>query len=184
MQRKLKEHPIKWKRHLKKAALKAASMATSKYSTLERSLELTVIGAKQRCTNQKNIAYCDYGGRGIEFRFESVEQGIRWVAANLGARSSKEHSIDRIDNNGHYEPGNLKWSTRQEQARNKRAYRGSVYGNRMKKLLLARPDYRYEGLRRYVIAGWTDDQIINMKKPPGGRPRSTGPTKYTRGKLV
>lgn len=68
--------------------------------------------AKQRCrSNDKN-----YGGRGIEFRFNSFDEFF----AEIGRRPSSEHSIDRINNDGHYEPGNVRWATLSEQARNKR----------------------------------------------------------------
>lgn len=132
-----------------------------------------MVAAKYRCTNPDSVSYKLYGGRGIQFLFESVEEAAKWVIANLGPRPTKKHSVDRIDNSRHYEPGNLRWATATEQNRNKRAYNGSVYGNRMNRLLELRSDYTYEGLRRYVIRGWTDEQIIAMKKPPGGRPRGT-----------
>lgn len=72
--------------------------------------------AYQRCTNQNLRCYKNYGGRGIEFRFSSFEQ---WWA-ELGPRPSAKHSIDRIDNDGHYEPGNVRWATGSEQIRNQR----------------------------------------------------------------
>ena len=71
--------------------------------------------AKLRCQYPHDINYRNYGGRGIEFRFSSFEQFF----AELGPRPAGK-SLDRIDNDGHYEPGNVKWSTRSEQARNKR----------------------------------------------------------------
>ena len=73
------------------------------------------LAAKRRCTDSKAINYADYGGRGIEFRFTSFEQFF----AEVGHRPIRM-SIDRIDVNGHYEPGNVKWSTRSEQNSNQR----------------------------------------------------------------
>lgn len=75
------------------------------------------IAAKQRCNNPKDRAYPNYGGRGIEFRFDSMEAFL----AAVGSRPSPKHSLDRFPNNdGHYEPGNVRWATRTEQQRNRR----------------------------------------------------------------
>jgi hypothetical protein len=75
-------------------------------------------GAKGRCTNPRNRSYKDYGGRGIEFRFTSFQEFLKAV----GYRPSPLHSLDRIENDGHYEPGNVQWATKEHQANNRRAY--------------------------------------------------------------
>lgn len=87
---------------------------------LTRSPEYTAYcDAKARCRNPRKRRFYDYGGRGIEFRFESFEQFI----AEVGMKPTPTDSIDRIDNDGHYEPGNVKWSTPKEQRRNRRSSR-------------------------------------------------------------
>jgi hypothetical protein len=70
----------------------------------------------RRCYSHKDASWKNYGGRGITVEFASFEEFF----AEVGPKPSPSHSIDRIDNDGHYEPGNVKWSTRSEQMRNKR----------------------------------------------------------------
>jgi hypothetical protein len=74
------------------------------------------LAAKQRCTNERNKRFKDYGGRGIQFRFTSFQEFLEIV----GKRPSPELSLDRIDNNGNYEPGNVRWATHGQQRLNSR----------------------------------------------------------------
>jgi hypothetical protein len=74
----------------------------------------------QRCCNPKNKDYKHYGGRGItvcDIWRESFEAFYMCV----GAKPSPDHSIERLDVNRGYEPGNVVWATRTEQNRNTRA---------------------------------------------------------------
>ena len=79
--------------------------------------------AKQRCTNPNNSRWAWYGGRGIEFRFSSPAAMRDYVLSTLGPRP-KGMVIDRIDNEGHYEVGNLRWATTQQSVDNRRDYKG------------------------------------------------------------
>lgn len=71
--------------------------------------------AQARCIYTKHQHYPVYGGRGIEFRFASFEDFL----ACLGPRPIGK-TIDRIDPDGHYEPGNVRWATNLQQRHNRR----------------------------------------------------------------
>lgn len=77
---------------------------------------------KSRCENLKTAFYENYGGRGIKVS-ERWRESFANFLTDLGPRPSPEHSLDRIDVNGNYEPGNVRWATRIEQAANTRRKR-------------------------------------------------------------
>lgn len=85
---------------------------------------------KTRCRNPRCRIYKHYGGRGISVceRWQKFEN----FYADMGPRPGPEYSLDRIDNDGNYEPGNCQWAVKSQQNSNKRTntyvtYQGKEY---------------------------------------------------------
>lgn len=77
------------------------------------------IGMKQRCNNDKLKTWSRYGGRGISV-FPGWLNDFAAFYAHIGPRTSRRHSLDRFPNNdGNYEPGNVRWATMKEQQNNR-----------------------------------------------------------------
>lgn len=85
---------------------------------------------KRRCTRPTSPEYANYGGRGIKV-CERWINSFEAFLSDMGLRPSSIHSLERINNDGNYEPGNCKWATLKEQHRNTRrtarmTYRGET----------------------------------------------------------
>lgn len=85
-----------------------------------------------RCMKPHSKAYARYGGRGIQNRFGSHREFILWVLENLPHKDYIGAEIDRRDNDGHYEPGNLRLATRHEQCNNKANTRYYTYRRKIR----------------------------------------------------
>jgi hypothetical protein len=82
-------------------------------------------GVLKRCYSRNATNFAHYGGRGIsvcdQWRFgDGQVTGFECFARDVGPRPSKLHSLDRIDNDGNYEPQNVRWASAAEQASNRR----------------------------------------------------------------
>ena len=156
---------------------KAASVAmnavprTGKYAALEahygtdnvRRLRRLLAGARQRCENPNNLSYANYGGRGIRFGFTGVYDAVLYCLTELGPIPT-DRSVDRIDNEAGYEPGNIRWATPDEQARNKRQYKRTHVGRAIRRVLQHRDDLTYETVRMWLRSGVTEQEAMTRGK--------------------
>lgn len=125
---------------------------------------------KCRCLNSRNAAFPRYGGRGITVCKEWQESFIKFFS-HVGPRPTPQHSLDRIDNNGNYEPGNVRWATWLEQNNNRCTTRKiEVRGEAISIAEVAR---RYQipetTLHRLLFQQhWTIDQVLARYQPSKG----------------
>lgn len=116
------KHPSSSHRTQSCGCLRRESVAKSRRKHGEAGVSAeyrTWVSLRGRCNCPTNKKYNDYGGRGIKALYPSFEAFLE----DMGRRPSPGHSIDRRDNDGNYEPGNCRWATKKEQARNQRPKR-------------------------------------------------------------
>lgn len=123
-------------------------------------------GMHQRCENPAAPAYKYYGGRGIEvcLRWDLFTSFMR----DMGERPSSKHSIDRINNNGNYEPGNCRWATPKQQASNKSNSRLLMWAGQTQTLGAWAAEFKVERSVVYSRAnrGLAPAQIFGLRPIP------------------
>jgi hypothetical protein len=116
---------------------------------------------KARCDLPSQVGYPRYGGRGIQV-CARWRHSFENFFADMGPRPSAEHSMDRIDNDGHYKPGNCRWALKYRQVRNRSNNHVVTLDGRT--MILS--DWIKElGLSRAMVAsrlgrGWTPGQAL------------------------
>ncbi len=124
---------------------------------------------KNRCNNPKATGYQDYGGRGIKI-CDEWDKSFTAFLNHIGEKPSPRHSIDRIDVNGNYEPGNVRWATRWTQNINQRLRKDNKSG--------------YKGVSWETESGkWVVQMTLSNGRKKFGRYNSLGAAVVARKKL-
>lgn len=120
---------------------------------------------KGKCLNPNNRAFHHYGGRGITV-CERWLKSFQNFLDDMGKAPSKSHEIDRIDNDGNYEPSNCRWATRQEQCNNKRSNVVVTHNGETKTLAQwsRKLGFNYERVRIRLKNGWPFADAISIPK--------------------
>lgn len=126
---------------------------------------------KTRCYNPNGAEFGLYGGRGITvcYEWQTFEPFYEWAMAN-GYRN--DLSIDRIDNDGNYEPSNCKWSTQQEQALNRSTNVTITYNGITKHISEWDKDIgsaKSGRVRARLNAGWSIEKAVTTPVKRSGR---------------
>ena len=114
-------HNIQWTylSNLTRGISKGCQNCSQRPKLIPMWLEQRLTAAKGRCENPNDRQYHLYGGRGIRFCFPSVIQAGIWILKNV-PNVRQEYEMDRIDNNGHYAPGNIRFVPREKNLGNRR----------------------------------------------------------------
>lgn len=118
--------------------------------------------ARDRCHRPTHKSYPDYGARGI-----IMCERWRYSAANfiedMKSTWMEGLTLDRKDNNGPYSPENCQWSTKSQQARNRRSTKTVLYGGRQRFLqdLAAEHGHNYQMVHQRIAHGWTLEEALS-----------------------
>jgi hypothetical protein len=116
---------------------------------------------RTRCTNPNVPNYKDYGGRGIAVceRWRSFEAFL----ADMGPRPGLGYSIERINNDGDYEPGNCRWADRAQQSNNRRNNRLLTWNGETKTLAewSRTTGLDYAALLARLNRGWSVERALS-----------------------
>lgn len=119
-------------------------------------------GMKQRCNNNRSPSYFNYGGRGIKI-CDRWQNSFDNFLADMGHIPSTNHTLDRIDNDGNYEPSNCRWATVAEQSRNRRSTMMLTFNG----ITQCAKDWskivgvKASTIRERIHRGWTVDEALS-----------------------
>lgn len=126
---------------------------------------------RKRCNNPNDQYYKSYGGRGITVCAQWATFDV--FVEDAGPRPSVRHTLDRIDNDGNYEPGNVRWVTEAEQHSNTSRCRYHVVGGVRMTTKQVWAHYgksvRYKTLTERLRRGWPLERALTSTPPQGAK---------------
>jgi hypothetical protein len=126
-----------------------------------------------RCRDRGKPSSKRYGDRGIAVAPEwRGRGGFARFLAHVGPRPSPDHSIDRIENDGHYEPGNVRWATYAEQNSHTSRTRSVTIGGRTQHLAAWAREVGISqaAMVARINAGWSEARLLEARNKTGRRP--------------
>lgn len=143
-------------------AKEIASKRHTKHGLTHTKEYRTWLGIKTRCYNKKDESYKHWGGRGIRMYsrwLNSFETFLKYV----GVAPNKNLSLDRINNDGNYEPGNVRWATSKQQSNNKRDSRIIEYKGKRQTIMewSTETNINYSVIQGRLNRGWSAEDIFN-----------------------
>lgn len=141
---------------------RGSSKSCGKHDKIHDELYKAWSAMKSRCYNAHNKSYRNYGGRGIEIceEWKKDFEAFRDYVKVLPHYGEEERTLDRINNDGNYEPGNVRWATKVEQSNNRRnTIRVNLDGEEMPLIQVAE---KY-GIPRGTLYKWHKNKNLEKK---------------------
>ena len=125
------------------------------------------ISLRSRCNNPDDMAYANYGGRGISY--DAAWDNFEVFLADVGIPHDLKLQLDRIDNEKGYEKGNVRWVKQQRNLNNKRTNRNIEYLGEVKTIAewAAKLDIHYRTLNNRINRGWDTHRAMNTPSNTG-----------------
>lgn len=135
---------------------------------VQQKLARTFANMISRCYDSNSPSYYWYGARGIKICDEWL-QDLSAFASHMGAPPTLDHSIERIDNNGNYEPDNCRWATKEEQNNNTRRTKLIEWKGKIQSVRDWAKEYNIGSRRLHerLSRGWSMERALNTPCPLG-----------------
>ena len=144
------------------AKIERAKTMSTKHGLGKTRLHTIWLDMRSRCSKSYSINYERYGARGIEVCEEWLNDFVAFYSWAISNGYKKNLTIDRIDNNGNYEPSNCQWATIEEQSNNKRSSRWIEYKGERKTIAQWSVSLNIsdKALRHRIDRGWPAERAL------------------------